>query len=350
MSLETYLRAAPKAELHLHLEGAILPETLLRLAARNHVSLPADTVEGLRRWFVFRDFRHFVEVYVTITRCLRTQDDYELVVAELGATLARQRVRYAEVTFSPSTHGLSLGIAEDVFLSGLARGRERARVEHGVELSWIFDIVRDSREPDVYYPYVTRLAIQEMPRGVVALGLAGLETGGSAAPFVPWFERGREAGLHCVPHAGELAGPGAVRAAIYELGGERVGHGVRAIEDPAVVRTLAERQIALEVCPTSNVLLGIYPDLAAHPLRRLHDLGVPVTVNSDDPALFNTTLEEEVVLLATAFGFTAADVQAVDGILLNAVRHSFLLEERKQRLAAELQTELDRLKPLHLQV
>jgi aminodeoxyfutalosine deaminase len=348
VTLESYLRAAPKAELHLHLEGAILPETLLRLAARNHVALPADTVEGVRRWFVFRDFRHFVEVYVTITRCLRALQDYELIVAELGATLARQNARYAEVTFSPSTHGLVLGIPEQTFLDGLARGRERARIEHGVELSWIFDIVRDSREPEVFYPYVTRAAIQEMPRGVVALGLAGLETGGAAAPFVPWFKRAREAGLHCVPHAGELAGPAAVRAAIEELGGERVGHGVRAVEDPTVVRLLAERRVPLEVCPTSNLRLGVFPDLEAHPLRRLHDAGVPVTVNSDDPALFNTTLEDEIALLATAFGFTAAEVDQVDAILLNAVRHSFLPAERKQRLEGEFLAELERLKPLHL--
>lgn len=348
MSLESYLRAAPKAELHLHLEGAILPETLLTLAARNHVTLPATTVAGLREWFVFRDFRHFIETYVTITRCLRTAADYELIVAELAATLASQGVRYAEVTFSPSTQGLVLSIPESEFLDGLARGRERARAEHGVQLSWIFDLVRDSRQPEVYYPYVTRLAMREASRGVVALGLAGLETEGNVEPYIPWFETARSRGLRCTPHAGELMGPRMVRSAIETLGADRIAHGVRAIEDELLVRTLAARQIALDVCPTSNVQLGVYPSMDQHPLRRLHDSGVPVTVNSDDPALFNTTLADEYALLATAFGFNESDVIEVDRIVLNAVRHSFLPDTQKQRLLDEFAHELDRLKPLHL--
>jgi aminodeoxyfutalosine deaminase len=348
MSLQSYLHAVPKAELHVHLEGTIQPETLLRLAQRNAVPLPADTAAGLREWFRFTDFHHFVQVYVTITRCLRTAADYELIVLELAAEMARQNQRYAEVTFSPSTHRLSMGLPEETFLTGLASGRRRAQDDYGVRISWIFDIVRDSLDPATYYEYVTDVAIRQQAAGVVAIGLAGLERDSGPEPYVRFFDRARDAGLHCIPHAGELTGPPTVWGALTTLRAERIGHGVRSVEDEALVRELARRRIPLEVCPTSNVLLNVYPDVASHPLRRLHDAGVPVTVNSDDPALFNTTLTGELELLATSFGFTEASVDEVDAILLNAVRYSFQPESQKQQMLREFQTEIARLRSVHL--
>ncbi|HEV2124240.1 MAG TPA: adenosine deaminase, partial [Chloroflexota bacterium] len=330
MSLETYLRAAPKAELHLHLEGSIQPQTVLKLARRNGMALPANTVEGLRDWYAFRDFPHFIEVYVAITRCLRTADDYELIVRELAEDLSRQYVRYAEVTFSPSTHGLVFGVPEATFLEGLERGRRRAKEDSGVEINWIFDIVRDSRDPSRFYEYTTRLAIENKSEGVVALGLAGLEADAGPEPYVSWFDTARAAGLHCIPHAGELAGPASVWGAVRALHAERIGHGVRSVEDPDLVRYLAEQRIPLEVCPTSNVLLKSYASLSEHPLRRLYDAGVPLTINSDDPALFNTTLTDELLTLPEAFGFSELSVEQIDEILLNAVRFSFLPEGRRK--------------------
>src|SRR5260221_5623511 len=141
MSLASYLHAAPKVELHVHLEGSIQPATLLTLARRNGVALPAETEQGLREWFAFRDFDHFLQVYFAMTRCLKTVEDYELIVYQLGAEMARQHVRYAEVTFTPSTHCLSYGIPHDTYFGGLIRGRERARADFGVELAWVFDTV-----------------------------------------------------------------------------------------------------------------------------------------------------------------------------------------------------------------
>lgn len=345
--LQSYLRAAPKAELHVHLEGSIQPATLLMLAQRNGITLPAGDVEGLRRWFTFRDFPHFIDVYVAITRCLKSSDDYELIAYEHGAEMARQHVRYAEVTFSPSTHDF-LGVPFDVAFGGLTRGRARAHADFGVEINWVFDIVRnidaDGRR-DHYADYTTRVAIEGMADGVVALGLGGMEAGYPAEAFARWFEIARSAGLHSDPHAGELSGPESVWGAIRALGAERIGHGVRAIEDPALVAYLAEHQIALEVNPTSNLRLGIYPDLAAHPLRRLRDAGVIVTINSDDPPLFNTTLNDEVALLPDAFGI---DLATADEILLDAVRHSFLPAERKQTLEAAFRAEMAALRAQHL--
>jgi len=348
MSLLTYLREAPKAELHVHLEGSIRPQTVLELARRNGVTLPADDVAGLREWFRFRDFRHFIEVYVAISRCLRSTADYELIAYELGAELARQGVRYAEVTFSPSTHELILGVPHATYFAGITAGRERARREFGIELAWVFDIVRATPVTTAYADYVTRVAIEGRRDGVVALGLGGLEAGNPPEPFAPWFERARAAGLHSAPHAGEIAGPESVWGALRVLGAERIGHGVRSWEDPALVAHLAATGVPLEVCPTSNIRLGVYPSLADHPLRRLHDAGVRLTVNSDDPPLFNTTLQAEVDTLETAFGFTAADAAAVDEILTGGVRHSFLPPERRASLEAEFRAALARLKPLHL--
>ena len=347
VSLDSYLRAAPKVELHVHLEGAIQPATLLELARRNGVHLPADSVEGLRRWFTFRDFAHFNEVYVAVTRCLRTADDYELIAYELGAEMARQNIRYAEVTFTPATHHVLLGIPYDTYFAGLTRGRTRARDAFGVEIAWIFDMAHnpaDAARTRANADYTLAVAVEGMNDGVVAFGLAGIEAGHSFENIAPWFEQARAAGLHSVPHAGETMGPQSVWGVVRVLGAERIGHGVRASEDSALVAYLAERGIPLEVCPTSNVCIGVYPDLAAHPLPRLLAAGVVVTINSDDPPLFNTTLNDEVALLGGPFGL---DVPAIDDILLNSVRHSFLPHERKREMEAVFRRELADLKASH---
>lgn len=347
MSLQTYLAAVPKAELHVHLEGSIRPETLLTLARRNGVTLPADTVEGLREWFVFRDFPHFIEIYGAISTCLKTEEDFELIAYEFGAEMARQNTPYAEVTFSPAFHH-HRGIPDNAYLDGLARGRKRAHDEFGVEIAWVFDIIRNVSDPamnKLYSDYTTNIAIDNMANGVVALGLGGSEVGYSPEQFEPYFTRARAAGLHSDPHAGEVAGPESVWGAIRALGAERIGHGVRSIEDPSLVKHLAEHHIPLEVNPTSNICLGVYPGLQEHPFRRLHEQGVIVTINSDDPPLFNTTLNGEVALLDSAFNF---EIDTIDEILLNAVRYSFLPNERKATLEADFRREMDTLKETHL--
>jgi adenosine deaminase len=217
-------------------------------------------------------------------------------------------------------------------------------------LAWIFDLGRAWRggaaETRRWAAYTVDLAIEARAEGVVALGLGGPEAGHPPEPFAPLFARGRAAGLHSAPHAGEHAGPPSIRGALDALGAERLAHGVRAIEDPALVAELAARRVALDLCPNSNVRLGVYPSLAEHPLRRLYDAGAVVTVNSDDPALIGTTLTREVGLLADPFGL---DVAAIDEILLNGVRHSFLPAPAKRRLEATYRAELDALKAVHLQ-
>ena len=347
MSLTSYLQAAPKAELHLHLEGAILPATALALARRNGIALPATDEAGLRAWFVYRDFDHFLVVIRTLARCLQTADDFEQVTYELAATLVRQRVRYAEVALTPSLHELR-GIPFDTYFAGLTRGRERARTDFGIELAWIFSIVRrwdDPTQTRAQADYTLATALAGRDDGVVALGLAAAEAGAPPEPFAPWFARARAAGLHSAPHAGETAGPASIWGALRALGAERLAHGVRAIEDPALVDYLAAHKIALDIAPTSNIRLGLYPNYRAHPLPRLHAAGIPITINTDDPPLFNTTLDDEVALLADPFGL---DIAAIDQILLNGIRHSFLPAARRQHLEAQFEVDLTALKAIHL--
>lgn len=349
MSIQTYLTAIPKAELHVHLEGSILPTTLLTLAQRNgSEELPSNTVEGLRDFFKFRDFDHFIQVYSTISRCLKTAADFELIAYEFGAEMARQNTRYAEVTFSCSFHHAQ-GVAEYEYMGGLTRGRQRAKEEFGVEMNWVFDIIRSVADPDrreKYADYTTSIAMENRSNGVIALGLGGGEAGYPPEWFASHFDRARAAGLHSAPHAGEISGPESVWNAIRLLNAERIGHGVRSIEDPTLVAYLSDQNVPIEINPTSNICLGVYPSLAEHPLRRLYEAGVPITVNSDDPPLFNTTLNQEVALLADPFGF---DINTIDEIVLNGIRHSFLPTSRKHSMEQDFRREMDDLKKIHLE-
>jgi adenosine deaminase len=333
MNLYEFARCMPKTELHVHLEGAIRPSTLLRIAEHNGVVLPAKDIAGLRDFYRFRDFEHFIDVYFTITGCMRTPQDYQLIAYEFGSDCARQNVRYAEPTFTIETNMRLTGLPWEAILQGLNAGRARALEEFGVEMRWIFDIVRNL--PDTQ-EQVLEIALAARDQGVVALGLGGSEDGFPPELFVETFERARKAGLARVPHAGEHGGPESIWIALEALHADRLEHGVRSIEDPHLVKTLVERQIGLDVCPTSNICLGIYPDYASHPLRQLWDAGALLTLNSDDPPMFNTELNQEYHLLIEHYGF---DVDELERISLNGMRASLLPDEHKARLEAEFKTE-----------
>ena len=347
MDIESYLQATPKAELHVHLEGAIQPETILALAKRNKVALPVKNVQEFRQKLVYRDFDSFVDVFLMGIRCLKTSEDYEQIVYEFGAEMARQNVHYAEVNVTPSTHHLA-GVPYDVYFSGMQRGRARTLTNFGVQINWIFSIVRKWNDTTRTLPmadYATSVAIEGKNDGVVALGLGGSEEGASPELFAPWFEKARTEGLHSAPHAGEMAGPASIWGAISTLGAERIAHGVRAIEDLALIDYLVQHHIPLDITPTSNIFLGVYPSYHTHPLSQLYKAGAIITVSTDDPPLFNTTLTQEVSLLATKFDL---DIAAIDEILLNGIRYSFLPEQQRQQLETDFQAELDILKARYL--
>ncbi len=338
MNRRLFAQRLPKVELHVHLEGAIRPATLLRLARRNGVPLPAQDVAGLRDFYRFRNFEHFIEVYLTITGCLRTPDDYRLIAYEFGADCARQNIRYAEVTFTILTNTRLTGLPWQAILHGLNAGREQARAEFGLDWRWVFDIVRDQPETQ---DEVVEIALAARDQGVVALGLGGSEAQFPPELFERAFERARQAGLARVPHSGEMAGPPSIWASLRRLHADRLGHGVRCIEDPALVAYLVEHQVPLEVCPTSNVRLGVYPDYDLHPLRRLWDAGLLLTLNSDDPPLFGADLHHEYQVLVDHFDFTVDELKRIS---LNGLRVSFLPETTRRKLEAEFRAEIARLR------
>ena len=341
MSLHDFVLEMPKVELHVHLEGGIRPSTLLALAERNGVVLPAQDLDGMREFYRFTDFDHFIQVYFTICACLKTVDDFSLIAYEFGADMARQNTRYAEVTFTPDTSVQNTGLPFDQILAGLNEGRVRAKADFGVEFRWVLDIVRDN--PDSRFR-VAEWAISARDHGVVGFGLGGTEAGHPPEWFVDAYALAREAGLHSVPHAGEVAGPESVWSAIRLLKAERIGHGVRSVEDQALVDHLREKQIPLEICPTSNLCLGVYPSYEAHPLRRFWDEGLYVTVNSDDPPMFNTDLVREYQVLAQHLGFTADELAQIS---LNGLRASFLPDQDKAELEAVFVAEFERLRAKH---
>jgi adenosine deaminase len=316
----------PKVELHVHLEGTMGPETLLALAREHAVELPASDAAGVARWFRFRDFDHFVEIFVTCSRVLRRPEDFHRLALDFLAGQARQNVVYTEAHFTISTH-LAHGADGEGVLQALEEARSEGRRRWGVELALVPDIVRNLEVERA--DATVEWALAGRGRGVVALGIAGIEAGYENAPFVEHFAAARRGGLHRVAHAGEHGGPESIRSALDELGAERIDHGVRSVDDPALVARLAREAVPLDVCPSSNVCLGVFPDLASHSFDRLYRAGVPLTVGSDDPPFFATTLSGEYRRLAETFGYGAAELA---GLSLTALRSSFLPEEHKARL------------------
>ncbi len=337
--LDEFIRRMPKVELHVHLEGAVRPETLLALAHQHGVTLPAASVEGLRQWYRFSDFGHFLEVYFQICACIRTPEDIELIAREFLVGQAQQNIRYSEVTYTPYAHYVQGGLAFEQQLAALNRARAWAESELGVSMGLILDISRDVSPAEGLL--TAEWAIAGMGRGVVALGLGGPEDGNPPSKFAEAFARARAAGLPSVPHAGEVAGPESIWDALHSGHAMRIGHGVRCLEDPALAAELRASQVPLDVCPTSNVCLGVFPSLAEHPLPRLIDAGLYVTLNSDDPPMFNTTLTDEYLAAAQTFGFGPA---TLEWLALNGVRASLLPRETRARMEADFAAEFARLR------
>lgn len=331
--IAAFVGAMPKAEIHVHLEGAIQPQTLLELAQRHDRMdlLPGDNLDTIQRWFTFTGFPHFVQIYMAISRLLIEPEDFALITHAAGAEMAAQAIRYRELTFTPYTHTHLLGknLPIEAILEGLEEGRQRAARDFGVQMRWVFDVPRNASFGNpfggnvrAYDPFpaeeTLRHALLGRDMGVVGFGLGGFEVDAPAAPFAQTFAAAKEAGLLSVPHAGETVGPESVREAVTLLGADRIGHGVRAMEDPALLALLRDRQIPLEVNPTSNICLHVYRRLAEHPFAHLDRMGLLLTVNSDDPPLFNTSLTREYEILAAEFGYDREN-------LVRIARNAFLV-------------------------
>ena len=296
--------ATPKIELHVHLEATIRPATLLAIARRNGVALPADTVEGIEALYRFRDFRHFIDTWVMTTNCLRTAEDFRQVVVDYAQEAAGYGAVYLEAIFSPPERVLLAGLDWDVIYGGYTDGAAEAYERFGVIVRFTPDIYRNGCPVDLAEE-CARVSVRYRDRGVVGLGIGGYEPGYPLAPYAKAVRIAQEGGLGFVPHAGEAAGPESIREAL-DLGAHRIRHGIRAVDSPELLAELVERRIVLDVCPTSNLRTGLVPDLSAHPLPALHAAGALCSINTDDPVMFGTDLNREYEI-AAQLGVDAAD-------------------------------------------
>jgi aminodeoxyfutalosine deaminase len=329
--LDSFIAGLPKAELHVHHVGSASPRIVAELAARHEGDspVPADPA-ALADYFAFTDFRHFIDVYLTVVDLIRDDEDVRTLTYEVARELARQQVRYAELTVTPYS-SVKRGIAAPAFCAAIEDARRSAAADFGIELRWCFDIPGEAGLPAA--EETLRIALEEKVDGLISFGLGGPEIGVPRPQFKPYFDQARAAGLRSAPHAGETTGPETVWDALRVLGAERIGHGISAAQDPRLMAYLAEHEIPLEVCPTSNVRTRAVASLDEHPLAVLVAAGVPVSINSDDPPMFGTTLVQEYAVAARLLGL---DAHGVTGLARATVEQSFLGPEGKAALLAEI--------------
>ena len=315
----------PKAELHCHLEGSVSPALARELGQRNGVTFP-DGMFDRQGHFVWRDFLSFLDAYDRVCLAVVTPADFGDVIYSYLASIARQGAVYAEIFCSPERAKVR-GMSYADWLQGLVGGIERARREFGIEGRIIAICIRHFG-PDRALD-MARTVVAEPHPWVVGFGMGGDEAKFTPADFAPAYRLIHEQGLGCTVHAGEVCGPESVWAALEALPVTRIGHGVRSIEDPRLVEELARRGTVLEVCPGSNIALGLYPDRAAHPLHRLIETGVRVTLNSDDPPFFHTTLGLE-------YDQAGLSERALRAVTRTAIESSFADQATKNRLLGEI--------------
>jgi aminodeoxyfutalosine deaminase len=335
--LSAFVADLPKVELHVHHVGSASPRVVSELAERHPGVVPSDP-DALASFFEFRDFAHFIEVYLAVVDLIRTPDDVRLLTYEVARELAvGQRVRYAELTCTPYTsvlpHDEDRGMPIEGYTEAIEDARASAERDFGIGLRWIYDIPGESGLPAA--DATLDFALNHAPDGLVGFGLGGPEIGVPRPQFQPHFDAARAAGLHSVPHAGETTGPQTVWDALYLLGAERIGHGTSAAQDPELLAHLAAAGIPLEVCPSSNIATRAVASLAEHPIRAFRDAGVVVTVNSDDPPMFGTTLNREYEIAAELLDL---DRGGVRDLAAAAVDASFLDPAAKNALRAEVQS------------
>jgi adenosine deaminase/aminodeoxyfutalosine deaminase len=333
-SIAAFIRRLPKAELHLHLEGTILPSTLVELS-RRHDSNPLTLAEA-EALYQFTDFTGFIQAFRAVTQQLAHPEDYELAAWRMMQRLAEQGVVHAEVFISVGViymwRNHDPACFEPIF-AGLERARERAERELSLSVYWIFDAVRHFTVPEAERVFRKAADLRASYPSIIGIGLGGDERRTGSVPFRELYAEARAAGLRLTNHAGETTGPEAIREAL-SIGSERLGHALSAIQDPDLIRELRERGTGLELNPTSNVRTGVCNCFAEHPLRRYFDAGLLVTLNSDDPAFFGSDLANEYLLAHTEQGFTRDELRQ---LAANSIRASFLPDAIKDSWLSQVQ-------------
>jgi adenosine deaminase len=327
--IETLIKRLPKCELHVHIEGSLEPELMFALARRNNVKLPYDSIEAVRRAYQFGDLQDFLDVYYLGMSVLVTEQDfYDLAWAYLQRAKA-DNVRHVEMFFDPQGH-TARGVAFATVIGGLSRAIADARRELGVDASLIMCFLRHLDEADAERTLDSALAFRDR---IVGIGLDSSEKGNPPSKFKSVFQRARDAGFFLTAHAGEEGPPSYVWEALDVLGVKRIDHGNRSLEDNSLVTRIAGERTALTVCPLSNLRLRVVGDLAHHPLRRMMDKGLIVTVNSDDPAYFGGYVNDNFRAVGRALSLTREEVVA---IVRNSFEASLMPPAEKQKALAEI--------------
>jgi adenosine deaminase len=327
MDLATWIDSLPKSELHVHLEGSIPLWALFEILTRHGGDPEVPDLQALERRFAYRDFPHFLAMWTWKHGFLRDAEDFAFLAEAAAREWLAQNITYVEAHYSP-TDASQTGLSVGELTRAVRRGLDRVV---GVEVRLICDVVRDSPIPRALRTAEEAAELQDL--GVVGIGLGGPEHSHPPEPFAPVFARARALGLHTTAHAGEAAGPESVRGAVEVLQAGRIGHATRAIEDPGLVELLAREQTPLELCPISNLRTGAVPSLESHPVRTYFERGLKVTLNTDDPPMFNTTLTGEFVALHEVHGFTREDLLT---LLHNALDASWMRDSDKTRRHLEL--------------
>ncbi|MBL7664063.1 MAG: adenosine deaminase [Bacteriovoracaceae bacterium] len=318
------IKQMPKTEIHVHVEGATTPETMWEIAKRNKIKLPAKSLEEWKSFYAFKDFKHFIEIYILAATSLKTADDYAFLLEEFCRYQASQNILYTEAFLSASLFVNKIPTAE--MLKAIKAGLKRGQEKYQVEVALLPDI---SREQPKTQKKVLDFVLEGFHEKVfLGLGLGGIEDGFPPELFTETFAQARAAGMHVVAHAGENMGPESIRGSIESLKAERIGHGIRCLEDPKVVELLRKTQTPLEVCPTSNYCTGVVKKGEPHPLKKILEAGVYCTINSDDPPMFMTSLTQEYLyLLETGFSW-----EQIWQLNCNNLKATFLSSQRKNTL------------------
>ncbi|HEY2914857.1 MAG TPA: adenosine deaminase [Candidatus Angelobacter sp.] len=342
MASKSFIQSLPKAELHLHLEGSVDPATLAELSRRYNTPLPTEnnrydvagsgdvlTEDDVRRLYSYKDFNGFLMAFKSVTERLRSPEDYELVTYRLMQKLRQQNVVHAEVYVSVGVIRWRGQPVEPIF-EGMERGRERGQRDFGVSLLWIFDAVRHFG-PEAAAE-VFDLAARLRERNVVGIGIGGDEARGPAEGFRDLYKKAADNGLRLTAHAGEATGPESIWGAL-NIGAERIGHGLSAANDPELMEVMAQKQVPVEICITSNLRTGACKEMQEHPVRKFFDEGLMITLSTDDPAMFQTSLNKEFEIAQQEFGFSEEHLRE---LARNSIEASFLPVEKKLRFMQQI--------------
>ena len=331
LDIKEFIKNMPKIELHLHVEGAFTLQSLMSLIEKYGGDPSINSSEDLEKKFVFKDFPHFIETWVWKNQFFKSAEDFEFTTYYTLKELQQQNVVYAEVFFSPwdfAENGLHAQEITEAHLSAA----NRAERDFGIQCKLIADISRDVGWENSVERFKQIIPYRDL--GVIGIGLGGSEQKFPNALYTDVFKLAKEKGFHVVAHAGEAAGPESVKSALDVLKAERIGHGVRAIEDPDLVKKLKRYQIPLEVCVTSNLQTGVFSSLEKHPLKYFFEEGLAVNINTDDPTMFGTTLTDEFLLLYERLDFSMAKIKK---LLTNAIDATFLSKDEKNKIKSKIE-------------